>query len=51
MEKYVKLEDVKELLNLIYRRDSFYDWTSEYDKYEKLAQEKAKEIERSAIAI
>ncbi|MCP1159376.1 hypothetical protein [Bacillus infantis] len=34
-EKYVKWKHVEELLKIIRARDSFMDWTDEYEKHDK----------------
>ena len=48
MEKYVKLKHVKELMNLIYKRDSYYDWLDEYEKYDKKVNNTIQWLERNA---
>lgn len=47
-EKYVKLKHVKQLLNLIYLRDGFMDWTDEYEKRDKKVKNTIEWIERNA---
>lgn len=50
-EKYVKLKHVQELLNLIKTRDSFYSWSSSYEKYNKKVENTIEWLERNAITI
>lgn len=47
-QKYVKLEHVKELLKLIKTRDNFYDWSDEYEKYNKKVNNTIEWLERNA---
>ncbi|MCI3197763.1 hypothetical protein GXP75_19245 [Bacillus sp. HU-1818] len=46
--KYVKLIHVRELLNLIKTRDSFYDWSDSYEKYDKKVKNTVEWLERNA---
>lgn len=50
-EKYVKLKHVQELLKLIETRDSFYDWSEDYEKYDKKVKNTTAWIERNAREI
>lgn len=50
-EKYVKLEDVQELLNLIEIRDMFFDWSNNFEEYDKKVKAKIEWIEKNAINI
>lgn len=34
-DKYVKLTDVQNILDLIQEREKFHDWTKEFDDYDK----------------
>lgn len=47
--KYVKLEDVKKLLELIKLRDSFYDWSTSYEKYDEEVKIAIKTLEDNAV--
>lgn len=47
-QKYVRLDHVQELLKLIGTRDSFNDWTYEYDKANKKVSNTVAFIERNA---
>jgi hypothetical protein len=49
--KYVKLEQVKELMKLIHTRDGFHDWTDEYEKYDNKVKNTIEFLERNAITI
>lgn len=49
--RYVKLEHVKELLKLIKTRDSFYDWSDEYAKYNNKVKNTIEWLERNAKTI
>ena len=50
-EKYVKLKHVQELLKLIRTRDSFYNWSSSYEKYNKKVENTIEWLERNAITM
>lgn len=50
-DKYVKLEHVQELLKLIYKRDGYYDWSSDYEKYDKKVKNTTAWLERNAKEI
>jgi uncharacterized protein YukE len=50
-EKYVKLKHVQELIGLIKKRDSFYDWSDEYEKYNQKVKNTVEWLERNAKAI
>ncbi|AIW03184.1 hypothetical protein CPT_Mater27 [Bacillus phage Mater] len=47
-QKYVRLDHVQELLKLIKHRDSFMDWTDNYDKFNKKVFNTVAFIERNA---
>ncbi|MDA2738419.1 hypothetical protein PDQ75_25020 [Bacillus cereus group sp. Bc015] len=47
-DKYVKWKHVEELLRLIKIRDSFYDWSDEYAKYDKKVNNTIEWLERNA---
>lgn len=47
-EKYVKLKHVQELLKLIERRDHFFDWSKEYEKYDHKVKNTVEWLERNA---
>lgn len=51
MEKYVKLKHVKELMKLINKRDSHYDWSDEYEQYDKKVNNTVEWLERNAKTI
>lgn len=51
VEKYVKLNHVKELINLISKRDSFYDWSDQYSKYNTKVNNTIEWLERNAKEI
>lgn len=46
--KYVKLQHVQELLKLIDKRDHFYDWSDEHEKYHKKVKNTIDWLERNA---
>ncbi|MGV4321232.1 hypothetical protein [Bacillus mojavensis] len=46
--KYVELKHVQELLKLIRKRDGFYDWSSDYEKYDKKVKNTIEWLERNA---
>lgn len=46
--KYVKLKHVKELLGLIKIRDSYYDWSDNYEKYDNKVKNTVEWLERNA---
>jgi hypothetical protein len=48
MGEYVKLEHVEELLKLIKTRDSFYDWSNEYEKYNRKVENTIEWLRRNA---
>ena len=50
-EKYVKLQDVQELLNLIETRESFFDWSDSFEEYDRKVKAKIEWIEKNAIHI
>ncbi|MED1863290.1 hypothetical protein P4V41_07460 [Fictibacillus nanhaiensis] len=50
-EKYVKLQHVKELLKLIKTRDSFHDWSDEYEKFDQKVKNTIEWLERNAKEI
>lgn len=45
---YVKLKHVEELLKLIKIRDSHYDWSDEYEKYDKKVNNTIEWLKRNA---
>ena len=47
-DKYVKWKHVQELLGLIKARDSVYDWTETYEKYDKKVKNTIEWLERNA---
>lgn len=47
-EKWVKLKHVDELIALIKKRDSHYDWSDDYDKYDKKVKKTIDWLERNA---
>ncbi|MEC0031078.1 hypothetical protein P4L24_24860 [Bacillus cereus] len=49
--KYVNLKHVQELIKLIKIRDTFWDWSNEYEKYNKKVQNTIEWIERNAKKI
>jgi len=51
MDKYVKLKHVKELMKLINKRDSHYDWSDEYEQYDKKVNNTVEWLERNAKTI
>jgi hypothetical protein len=50
-KKYVDLGHVQELLKLIKARDSFHDWSSEYEKYNRKVKNTIEWLERNAMNI
>lgn len=50
-KKYVELQHVKELLSLYKKRDSFYDWSESYDKYNEKIKNTIEWLERNAKTI
>ncbi|WP_181279869.1 hypothetical protein [Bacillus atrophaeus] len=48
MDKWVQLKHVQELVALIKKRDSFYDWSDEYEKYDKKVKNTIEWLERNA---
>lgn len=50
-KKYVELKHVKELLKLIKTRDSFYDWSNEYERYDNKVRNTIEWLERNAKRI
>jgi hypothetical protein len=47
-EKYVQWKYVEELLKLIRTRDSFHDWSDEYEKYDKKVKNTVEWLKRNA---
>jgi hypothetical protein len=47
-ERYIELKFVQELLKLIRKRDSYYDWSTDYEKYDKKVKKTIEWIERNA---
>ncbi|MGG1339122.1 hypothetical protein GH892_02325 [Bacillus thuringiensis] len=47
-DKYVKLKHVQVLLGLIKKRDSFYDWSDEWEEHNKKVKNTIKWLERNA---
>lgn len=50
-DKYVKWKHVEELIKLINFRDSFMDWTDEYEKNDKKVKSTVEWLERNAKEI
>lgn len=50
-DKYVKLKDVKELLKLIKNRDSFNDWSIQYENYDAKVKVAVEQLEQNAVEI
>ncbi|MNG13323.1 hypothetical protein D3C84_969960 [compost metagenome] len=50
-DKYVKLKHVEELIKLIKARDSFHDWSDEYEKYHEKVKNTIAWLERDAKEI
>jgi hypothetical protein len=50
-DKYVKWKHVKELLALIKRRDMVYDWSDDYEKYDRKVKTTVEWLERNAKEI
>jgi formylmethanofuran dehydrogenase subunit E len=50
-DKYVKWKHVEELLALIKKRDSFYDWSDNYEKYNKKVKNTIEWLDRNAEVI
>jgi hypothetical protein len=48
MDKWVQLKHVQKLVALIKKRDSFYDWSDEYEKYDKKVKNTIEWLERNA---
>lgn len=46
--KYVKLQHVQELLKIIGKRDSYYDWSDEFWKYHQKVKNTIEFVERNA---
>ena len=49
--KYVKLTDVQEVLDLIETRYQFYSWSESFEKYDKKVKEAIIVLENKAIVI
>lgn len=49
--KYVKLSEVEELLSLINTRDSYFEWSESFEKYDGLVKEAIIKLRNNAIAI
>ena len=49
-EKYVKLDDLIMLVDLIRMRDVYHDWSNEYDNINEAIQKTIQEIKDSARA-
>jgi hypothetical protein len=49
--KYIRLDHFEKLLELIDKRDSFADWTDNYEKYTKKVKNTVAWIERNAKEI
>lgn len=47
-EKFVKWKHVKELIDLIHKRDGYCDWMDEYEKYDKKVKNTIVWLERNA---
>lgn len=50
-DKYVKLIQVEELLKLIDKRDKYYDWSDEYEKYDRKIAKTVEWLREQAIDI
>ena len=48
MKKYVELKHVQELIKLIKIRDSFHDWSDDYEKQDKKVENTIRWLERNA---
>ncbi|MEH7552901.1 hypothetical protein [Bacillus altitudinis] len=48
MEKWVKLKHVQELLELMDRRDAYYDWSTEHEKLHRKVKKTIEWLERNA---
>ena len=51
MTKYVELEKVEELLQLIKARESFHDWSTSYEEYSKKIKFVVEELKGKAIQL
>lgn len=47
-EKYVELKHVKELIELYRSRDSFNDWSNQYEEYDKEVKKKIEFLDLNA---
>lgn len=47
--KYVKYEDVLEILNMIDERDKYQSWCLTYEEHNEIVEEKIKELKNSVI--
>lgn len=50
-DKYVKLKHVKQLIKLIKLRDCYFDWSNEYEKYNRKVENTIEWLERNAKVI
>ena len=48
MEKYIELKCVQELVKLMDKRNSVYDWSDEYEKYDRKIKKTIEWMERNA---
>ncbi|MFD9628614.1 hypothetical protein [Peribacillus muralis] len=51
MDRYVKWSHVQELLKLIRKRDGYFDWSDEYNKYDKKVNNTVEWLERNAKGV
>ena len=48
MEKYIELKCVHELVKLMDKRNNVYDWSDEYEKYDRKIKKTIEWMERNA---
>lgn len=49
--KYVKLSEVEELLSLINTRDSYFEWSESFERYNGLVKEAINKLRSNTITI
>lgn len=49
--KYVKLSEVEELLSLINTRDSYFEWSESFERYDGLVKEAINKLRNNTITI
>lgn len=49
--KYVKLSEVEELLSLINTRDSYFEWSESFERYDGLVKEAINKLRSNTITI